>query len=310
MLHIRSVLDERNVRDREEALNTLPPNLEEAFGITMERIQRQSQPLVKQATQILTWINLAERPLSMDELLEANAVRKDDYNLDMRGFPSRGTFLDCCLGLAVIEKETSTVRLVHFSLQEYFKTKGQILDRPIQDGHNAIARACLTYLMFRSVTADTLPRVLIDSDQSEVGTRTPSHALLDYAACEWGHHVRKSGCLQGLIIEATLKYLYMDLEGRIWSHILLCSHLNMTHQEAKSFSIVHILAYFGIYQILLELLKADDIDADSKDNKHGWTPLSRGGEWARRLQTPSQAAENGPEAIGRSRKRRRMGTRP
>ncbi|OCK86704.1 purine and uridine phosphorylase, partial [Cenococcum geophilum 1.58] len=211
VLHIRTVLDERNVRDRGEALNTLPPNLEEAFGITMERIQRQPQAWVEQATKILTWINLAERPLSINELLEAYAVRENDHDLNIRGFPSRGMFLDCCLGLAIIEKETLTVRLVHFSLQEYFKTKGQILGRPIQDGHNAIARACLTYLMFRSVTTNISPQALIDSGRNKAENQTPSHALLDYAACQWGHHVQKSGCPQDPTIDAILKYLHMDL---------------------------------------------------------------------------------------------------
>ncbi|OCK74412.1 purine and uridine phosphorylase, partial [Lepidopterella palustris CBS 459.81] len=266
VLQIRTVLDERSIRDREEALNTLPPNLEEAFGITIERIQRQPQAWAQQATKILIWINLAERPLSIDELLEACAIREDDHNLDTRGFPSRGTFLDCCLGLAVIEKETSTVRLVHFTLQEYFKTKDQILAQKIQEGHDAIARACLTYLMFRSVTTNTSPQALLDSNRSEAETRTPSYFLLDYAACQWGHHVRKSSCLQRSTIDATLKYLHMDLQGRMRSHSLLCRNLNIAHQDVRSFSIVHISAYFGIHQILLELLETDQVDIDSKDN--------------------------------------------
>jgi hypothetical protein len=146
-LHIHNVLDKRNIRDREEALNTLPSNLEHAFGNTIERIQQQPQPSVEQAQIILTWATLAERQLSIDQLCEACAVRKLDKDLDARGFPSRSTFLDCCLGLVIVEKETLTVRLVHLSLQEYFNSNQHILSQSIEKGRDMIALACLTYLM-------------------------------------------------------------------------------------------------------------------------------------------------------------------
>lgn len=142
-LQIRTVLQGRTRRERREALNTLPPNLEQAFGSTIDRIQKQPDSSVKQATTFLTWIHLAERPLSIDELLEASAIREGDCNLDEENFPSRDTFLESCLGLVTIEKETSTVGLVHFSLQEYLQKTGKILKRTIQEGHDAIGRACL-----------------------------------------------------------------------------------------------------------------------------------------------------------------------
>ena len=120
MLHIGTILEARTIRERREALDNLPRNLKEAFGHTVERIQQQSEAAVKLATKILTWIHLAERPLSINELQEAYATREGDDDLYRENFPSQRTFLDCCLGLATIEKETSTVRLAHFSLQEYF----------------------------------------------------------------------------------------------------------------------------------------------------------------------------------------------
>ena len=281
MLHIGTVLEARTIRERREALQTLPPNLEEAFGKTIERIQTQPKAWVKQATKILTWIHLAERPLSIGELLEACAIREGDSDLDPNNFPSRGTFLNCCLGLAIVENETSTVRLVHFSLQEYLTKEVQILGRPIGEGHEDMARACLTYIMFRSVTKmDSKKR----SKENKVGTSTPSHALLNYAACEWGHHVRKSGCLRGTAIQLAHKYLHMDLDRRMKSHSCLCFSFGIVDPVACSFSVMHIGAYFGIHIILSELVKQDDVMADSKDNEYGQTPLSL-------------AAENGREAV-------------
>ena len=281
VLHIGTVLEARTIRERREALQTLPPNLGEAFGKTMERIQTQPKAWVKQATKILTWIHLAERPLSIDELLEACAIKEGDSDLDPNNFPSRGTFLNCCLGLAIVENETSTVRLVHFSLQEYLTKKVQILGRPIGEGHEDMARACLTYIMFRSVTEMVSEK---SSKKNQVGTSTPSHALLKYAACQWGHHVRKSGCLRGTAIQLTYKYLHMDLDRRMKSHSCLCSSFSIADRVAGSFSAVHVGAYFGIHIILSELVKLDDVMADSKDDMYGQTPLS----WA---------AENGHEAV-------------
>ena len=281
MLHIGAVLEARTIRERREALQTLPPNLEEAFGKTIERIKTQPKAWVKQATKILTWIHLAERPLSIDELLEACAIREGDSDLDPNNFPSRGTFLSCCLGLAIVENETSTVRLVHFSLQEYLTKEVQILGRPIGEGHEDMARACLTYIMFRSVTEMDSKK---DSKENKVGTSTPSHALLNYAACEWGHHVRKSGCLRGTAIRLAHKYLHMDLDRRMKSHSCLCSSFGIEYWVAGSFSVMHIGAYFGIRIILSELVKQDDVMADSRDNEYGQTPLS----WA---------AINGHEAV-------------
>ncbi|KAF4635819.1 hypothetical protein G7Y89_g2285 [Cudoniella acicularis] len=263
VLHVRTVLDERNVRDREDALKTLPSDLDQAFGVTIERIQRQPTGAVKQAEKVLRWISLAERPLSIDELLEACAVRDGDSDLNKRGFPSRSTFLDCCLGLAIIENETSTVRLVHFSLQEYFNRKKQILNQPILDHHDAIARACLTYLMFRSVTAemDTSQRI-----KRIKTTQIASHALLNYAACQWGHHIRKCGCLQNSTINAALEYLRMDSEKRMRSHSLLCRYIRIS-KDYNLFSIIHIWAYFGINQISLKLLVTNKVDVDTSDNE-------------------------------------------
>ncbi|OCK73209.1 hypothetical protein K432DRAFT_269914, partial [Lepidopterella palustris CBS 459.81] len=174
-------------RKRREALLTLPPNLNNAYGITIERIEKQEKGSVQLATTILMWIHLAERPLSIDELLDACATVEMDEDLDEENFPSRGTFLDCCLGLATVEKETSTVRLVHYSLQEYLRKIGRILSLPIQEAQNTNARVCLTYLMFRSVTTSISPTN--DPKNSELEASTPSHALLDYAASQWGHHI-------------------------------------------------------------------------------------------------------------------------
>ena len=56
--------------------------------------------------------------------------------------PSISTLIGCCQGLITVDKEAFTVRLIHFTLQEYLSAHPDIFSRP----HSAIAEICLTYL--------------------------------------------------------------------------------------------------------------------------------------------------------------------
>jgi hypothetical protein len=149
MLQIRTVLQATTIRDRYEALKTLPSNLDEAFSGTMNRIEQQPSVLSNKAGMIIAWIYLAERPLTVDELLYSLAIRDGDRSLDLRGIPIRKSLLNCCQGLALIDQETSTVRLVHYSLQEYLSRRDEIFGRTKAAWHSVIARTCLTFLKFR-----------------------------------------------------------------------------------------------------------------------------------------------------------------
>ena len=58
-------------------------------------------------------------PLKIDELCHALAVDIQSTNLDPENIRPQATVLGSCLGLAVVDAETSTVRLIHHTLQEY-----------------------------------------------------------------------------------------------------------------------------------------------------------------------------------------------
>jgi hypothetical protein len=118
-LPIRAVLQATTIGDRYEALTTLPSNLDEAFSGTITRIEQHPSALSNKESRIVAWIYLAERPLTIDELLCALSIKDGDKYLDVDGIPIRKPLLNCCQGLAIIDEETSTVRLVHYSLEEY-----------------------------------------------------------------------------------------------------------------------------------------------------------------------------------------------
>jgi hypothetical protein len=268
-------------------LKKLPTELYESFGNTIERIARQPEDLASQAIKILMWIHLAERPLSVDELLHALATEPGHHDLDHDNFPSRSTFLNCCLGLAITDDETLTVRLVHYSLEEYLKTQAQLFPR----GHEMIAEVCLTYLMFESCTSELVSGTSWDEIKLRIQEMPgpPELALLAYASCEWGHHARKGHPLEEPAASMTLKYLSESWKKRqisisyLYLQIRKTENIRVSKEFLLSFSSLHIAAFFGIHQVLLDTPLAD-LGLDGKDNYYGRTPLS----WA---------AKNGHEAV-------------
>lgn len=117
----------------------------------MARIEQQPNALSERA-KVIAWIHLGERPLTVNELLCSLAVRDNDTSFDSEGIPIRATLLNCCLGLVVIDQETSTVRLVHYSLDEYLEKQDQIFGVTRAQWHSKIACTCLTFLNFPAVT--------------------------------------------------------------------------------------------------------------------------------------------------------------
>src|SRR5579862_6053992 len=263
-LQIRTILQATTIRDRDEALKTLPSNLDEAFNGTMIRVTEQSQELFKKAVKIMAWIHLAERPLTVNELLCSLAIKDGDTSLDPRGIPIRETLLNCCHGLAVVDQETSTVRLVHYSLQEYLNRQDRILGFTKMEWHMKIAHTCLTFLKFPSVTAGEAP----EQNSSTV-------TLLFYAATQWGHHLRKSDHSSDATTELAKEYLHTGLANNLESLRLLYKAMYSYEYRKNLLSNIsptHIVAFFGIPAIMSYLISTVR-NIDSKDPGYGRTPL-------------------------------------
>ena len=71
----------------------------------------------------LIWISHSERLLKTDELCYALAVEIGLPNLDADNIPSIGLLLACCQRLVSVDREASTVRLIHFIVQEYYTSR-------------------------------------------------------------------------------------------------------------------------------------------------------------------------------------------
>ena len=123
------------------------------------------------------WVLYSERPLRDEELCHAMGVEIGSAELDPENVPSLRTLLSSCLGLVTVEASSSTVRLVHFTLQEHLLRDPTLS----HSSHSAIAEVCLTYLNFRSVRC-------LSSTLNSAPVIAP---LLEYASVYWGRHARR-----------------------------------------------------------------------------------------------------------------------
>ena len=266
------VLQETTIHRRRQKLSAMTDGLGlgEAYGSTLDRIKRQGGEKARLGMAAVMWISHAERPLKANELCHALAVEIGSTNLNTDNVPTIGTVLACCQGLIVVEKETSTVRLTHFTLQEYLRAHPDIFGA----AHSAIAETCLTYLNSQQVKA-------ISSSLSRNLQDTP---FLEYSSVYWGVHAKKdlSDCAKQLALR-----LFDDYNSHISSKMFLKAQYirGVDKDKISGFSGLHCISFLGIIEIVVSLVEIEGCDINQMDST-GSTPL----HWA---------AWNGQEGVVR-----------
>jgi len=211
----------------------------------------------------LMWISHAERPLRADELCHALAVQLGSMDFDASNIPSMSTLLSCCQGLITVDKEASTVRLIHFTLQEYLSTHPDIFSGP----HSAMAEICLTYLNSKQVQA------LWIAPSPDI----QNAPFLEYCSVYWGVHAKRdlSDCARSLALEL-LKGPY----GQISTKLLLAQVENFPlwrFHTPSPFSGLHCASLFGIVEVVAGLVEMECYGINEEDFS-GSGPLA----WAAR----------------------------
>jgi len=117
-LSIDAILHESTAHRRREKLVKMTDGLGlgGVYGATIERIKAQAGDKPGLGMAALMWVSHAERPLQADELCHALAVELGSTDFNAGNVPSISTLVGCCQGLITIDKEASTVRLIHFTL--------------------------------------------------------------------------------------------------------------------------------------------------------------------------------------------------
>lgn len=248
-LQIQAILDQVSRSGIRSILRSLSSDLHVVFGRFIERIKNQPDSRQQIASAALTWLAYAKRNLSIDELRHALATRLSDTELDQDNMVSPRVIVESCLGLLVIEQDSSAIRLVHFSLQEYLQSHRQDL---FPDGDLTLAATCLTYSNFSSI---------LDGFQAyrpDFARLVQNYPLLAYSCSHWGHHAVLS--MTPTIRELAMAYL--SEKARVVGASKITdwgSGHNTLLRESRNFSpagnSLHCVSMFGLAEFVPDLIR-------------------------------------------------------
>ena len=236
---------------------TMGVDLDNVYAQTLQRIREQKGDRSRLGIEVLMWVSHAERPLRIDELRYGLAVEMDTTDLDPENIRPQDTVLGSCLGLAVVDAETSTVRLIHYTLQEYLSRPGIL-----PDAHKVLAQSCLAYLNYdeiKRLPADHIPNL-------------GDIPFLEYSSLFWGSHAKA-----GLSDRA--KSLALELLNRDGNHIstsLLVKQIMPFHSCPHPHHLwpgLHCAAYFGVTGVVATFIGGEGCDINQSDCM-GYTALS------------------------------------
>ena len=265
-LHIETILRSTTVARRRKTLKSIKDGvgLGDAYSATLERIKAQDEERAILAMAALMWICYSERPLQADELCQALAVEIGETDFDPENIPSIGTLLDYCQGLITVDAEASTVRLIHYTVQEYLCSRPGLFSKP----HSILAETCLTYLNSRQV------KNLTSHPLSDHG----SMPFLKYCARYWGTHANKELSDNARTLALALMNQYQDHISAVpLLEQVLRPHIIGDIATSPLFSGLHCASFFGIVELVTVLINAESHEVDQQDCI-GRTPLA----WAAR----------------------------
>jgi len=230
--------------------------LGDAYTATLGRLRAQKGNKSELGLKVLMWVLYSERPLRAEELCHALAVEIGSMDLDQNNIPALRTLLSSCLGLVTVEASSSTVRLVHFTLQEHLLSDLSLFHSP----HSTIAEVCLTYLNFGSV------RDLSPTLRSAPATLP----LLEYASVHWGKHT-KIGMTE--IVKMLALRLLDRFDQHISAQLLLLNfkkhNRSSPHFRGRSgprgFTGLHAVAFLGISEIVAALSEMEEWNVNATD---------------------------------------------
>lgn len=258
-LHMDSLVKKQNRSQVKMAFQNLPKTLDSTYEDAMQRLSAQQRDDVELAIKVLSWISYAIRPLSIVELQHAIAIDFSEKEFDEEALTDQDILTSVCGGLVRIDQETTTVRLIHSTAQEYFKRHR---DRIFPDAKNIIARTCITYLSFEAFSDKTLSHFLETlKEGNEREIILERYPLLDYTVNHWGIHVR--GSFEDIFLNDIHKFLvnkniifYLIGSAETFQKLTTLPRDREGTQRAwNKINMFSIVAHFGLLTVMNALLE-------------------------------------------------------
>lgn len=216
----------------------------------MDRIEGQLKDQEELAKQVLSWITCAKRPLSTTELQHALGVEMGETELDPDNIPLVEDIVSVCTGLVTVDEESSIIRLVHYTTQEYFERTWK---RWFPDAQADITDVCATYLSFSAFESGPC------RTDSEFEDRLRSNQLYDYAARYWGEHACETGGISRVVLDLLKRDSLVEAQVQAMMKIKRPWSSGSYNQDfPKRMQGLLVAAYFGILGTVETLLQSSN----------------------------------------------------
>ena len=238
-----------------QKVTTTGVDLGSLYSQTLQQIREQEGDRPRLGTQALMWISHAERPLRIDELCHALAFGVEATNIDPKNIQPADTVMGSCLGLAMVDKKTSIVRLIHDTLQEYLSRPGVL-----SGAHKVLGETCLAYLNSDQVKPLSAGNV---GDLRHM-------PFLEYSSLYWGVHAK-------IELSDRAKALALEVLNQFENHISFTLYFKKKLElywpnPQYPFTGLHCASYIGIDAVLAALIKVQSYNINQQDSLM-YTPL-------------------------------------
>jgi len=282
-------------------LGSLPQSLDETYERMLCNIDH---GLIEDARRILALLCFAPRPLTVRELIDGIAVeiyhspglnrkrRLQDSN-DIReiclGFIDIGLGADPTDETYYEKKLTSTVRIAHFSVQEYLESdrirhqKAMKFSLTSVIEHAEIAQICLIYLLDPALSSSELNETVLKE-----------YPLAQFAATYWYHHYKEAVCPDSKLVNLALKLFQRQETFLTWIRLHdtdrpwhTRDHFNRVLDNIAA--PVYYASLLGLDQVLYELINTGQLEsmAPISTSKASELINAQGGHYGNALQAAS-----------------------
>lgn len=163
--YIEDLCKYTTLRQVQQALKDLDSSLRVESSLNgiykraMDTIRQQHPSRRDLAQKVLAWLVKAKRTLTVPEIRLAIAIEKGAYEAHEADMPEDAMLVEVCVGLAIIDENSNTIQLAHYSVQEY-------LVRNSVDPNSAeleLTTTCLTLLSFKAFTKPCITETELDA---------------------------------------------------------------------------------------------------------------------------------------------------
>ena len=288
-----SLRDKTSVKLIKKSLETLPIGskaLDLAYDGAMRRVGDQLEGFRLYAIQLLGWLTYSQRLMTLKELQQALAIEPGTTAFDADNIFDIDEVVSFCAGLVIVDEQTKTIRLVHYTTQEYFRRNG---DHLLASAKQEIAINCLTYLSYDEFEDGWVEDIDVDQDQDHdddgdrieyfddfdgskkmnskfLNERVRKYPFLAYASRHWADHVKL--CDQKNVEELFVSFIKDDRKISNASQMVFAEdgeklscwrELQRTNTQ-NPLTAMHILAYLVCQELISKLL-ACGLNADAED---------------------------------------------